>query len=45
MAGRELATGGGALDLTKEMSTCADDRPLDSVFASAPSNSFLGKCM
>lgn len=42
MAGRELATGGGALDLTKKMKTCAHDRPLDSVFPSAPSNSFLG---
>ncbi|KAH6799038.1 Homeobox-leucine zipper protein family [Perilla frutescens var. frutescens] len=44
MAGRELAGGGGggALDLTKKMKACAHDRPLDSVFASAPSNSFLG---
>lgn len=42
MAGRELAGGGGALDLTKKMKNCGHGRPLDSVFASAPSNSFLG---
>ncbi|XP_057785232.1 homeobox-leucine zipper protein HAT5-like [Salvia miltiorrhiza] len=43
MAGREFAnSGGGALDLSKKMKTCGHDRPLDSVFASAPSNSFLG---
>ncbi|KAL1566278.1 homeobox-leucine zipper protein HAT5-like [Salvia divinorum] len=42
MGGRELARGGGALDLSKKMKTRGHDRPLDSVFASAPSDSFLG---
>ncbi|XP_047967318.1 homeobox-leucine zipper protein HAT5-like isoform X2 [Salvia hispanica] len=40
MGGRDLSVGGGApLNLMKY---CGHARPLDSVFASAPSNSFLG---
>ncbi|KAL1541592.1 homeobox-leucine zipper protein HOX5-like isoform X1 [Salvia divinorum] len=43
MGGRDLSVGGGApLDLSMMMKNCGHDRPLDSVFASAPSNSFLG---
>lgn len=34
--------GGGAVHLTGKMRSCENGRPLDSVFASAPSNSFLG---
>ncbi|XP_042017889.1 homeobox-leucine zipper protein HOX16-like isoform X2 [Salvia splendens] len=43
MGGRDLSVGGGApLDLSEKMKYCGHARPLDSVFESAPSNSFLG---
>lgn len=43
MAGRESTSGGGgAVDLTKKMGSYNTGRPLDSAFASANSNYFLG---